>query len=119
MAPEAARGGRSDQRSDVFQLGMIISELLSGQRPHWAPDGTRLVIAERICDDLGKPRSLITYVPDRPGQVDRHIGSTDKVAEYGLAALVVGGLQEKMLHQEQHEQEVVLVLLGAVADLHD
>jgi tetratricopeptide (TPR) repeat protein len=46
MPPEAARGGRSDQRSDVFQLGMIISELLSGQRPHWAPDGTRLVIAE-------------------------------------------------------------------------
>ena len=38
-------------------------------------------IAERICDSLGKPRSLIAYVPDRPGQVDRHIGSTDKTAE--------------------------------------
>ncbi|HEY3613219.1 MAG TPA: dTDP-glucose 4,6-dehydratase [Gaiellales bacterium] len=38
-------------------------------------------IAERICDALGKPRSLITYVADRPGQVDRHIGSTDKAAE--------------------------------------
>jgi tetratricopeptide (TPR) repeat protein len=46
MPPEAARGGRSDQRSDVFQLGMIISELLSGERPHWAPDGTRLVVVE-------------------------------------------------------------------------
>ena len=38
-------------------------------------------IAERICDSLGKPRSLITHVPDRPGQVDRHIGSTGKAAE--------------------------------------
>jgi len=38
-------------------------------------------IAERICDSLGKPRSLIAHVPDRPGQVDRHIGSTDKAAE--------------------------------------
>ena len=38
-------------------------------------------IAERICDSLGKPRSLIAHVPDRPGQVDRHIGSTDKTAE--------------------------------------
>ena len=38
-------------------------------------------IAERICDSLGKPRSLITHVADRPGQVDRHIGSTGKAAE--------------------------------------
>jgi dTDP-glucose 4,6-dehydratase len=37
-----------------------------------------LEIAERICDALGKPRSLIRFVDDRPGQVDRHIGSTDK-----------------------------------------
>ena len=35
-------------------------------------------IAESICDALGKPRSLITHVDDRPGQVDRHIGSTGK-----------------------------------------
>jgi tetratricopeptide (TPR) repeat protein len=46
LPPEAARGGRSDQRSDVFQLGMIISELLSGRRPRWTPDGTRLLLDE-------------------------------------------------------------------------
>jgi dTDP-glucose 4,6-dehydratase len=39
-------------------------------------------IAERICDSLGKPRSLIAHVPDRPGQVDRHIGSTAKTDEF-------------------------------------
>jgi dTDP-glucose 4,6-dehydratase len=35
-------------------------------------------IAERVLDQLGKPRSQIRYVDERPGQVDRHIGSTDK-----------------------------------------
>jgi len=35
-------------------------------------------IADRVLDSLGKPRSLKQYVPERPGQVDRHIGSTDK-----------------------------------------
>ena len=40
-----------------------------------------LEIAERILDALGKPRSLINFVDDRPGQVDRHIGSTDRAAE--------------------------------------
>jgi dTDP-glucose 4,6-dehydratase len=37
-------------------------------------------IAELVLDALGKPRSLKTHVPERPGQVDRHIGSTEKMA---------------------------------------
>jgi dTDP-glucose 4,6-dehydratase len=36
-------------------------------------------IADLVLDALDKPRSLKTYVPERPGQVDRHIGSTDKM----------------------------------------
>ena len=32
-----------------------------------------------MLDALGKPRDLTTHVPERLGQVDRHIGSTDKM----------------------------------------
>jgi dTDP-glucose 4,6-dehydratase len=35
-------------------------------------------IADYVLDALDKPRSLKVYVDERPGQVDRHIGSTDK-----------------------------------------
>jgi dTDP-glucose 4,6-dehydratase len=35
-------------------------------------------IADAVLDLLGKPSSLRSYVDERPGQVDRHIGSTDK-----------------------------------------
>jgi dTDP-glucose 4,6-dehydratase len=35
-------------------------------------------IADQVLDLLGKPRSLKTHVEERPGQVDRHIGSTEK-----------------------------------------
>jgi dTDP-glucose 4,6-dehydratase len=35
-------------------------------------------IAEMVLTALGKPASLKTHVEERPGQVDRHIGSTDK-----------------------------------------
>src|SRR3954451_17457393 len=37
-------------------------------------------IADGALDALGKPPSLKAFVTERPGQVDRHIGSTDKVA---------------------------------------
>jgi dTDP-glucose 4,6-dehydratase len=35
-------------------------------------------IADLVLETLGKPASLKVSVPERPGQVDRHIGSTDK-----------------------------------------
>jgi dTDP-glucose 4,6-dehydratase len=37
-------------------------------------------IADKVLDVLGKDPSLKLHVPERPGQVDRHIGSTDKAA---------------------------------------
>jgi len=37
-------------------------------------------IADLVLDALGKPRDLKVHVEERPGQVDRHIGSTDKAA---------------------------------------
>ena len=37
-------------------------------------------IAAMVLDVLGKPGELTCNVPERPGQVDRHIGSTDKAA---------------------------------------
>jgi len=35
-------------------------------------------IARTVLDLLGKPADLVAHVEERPGQVDRHIGSTEK-----------------------------------------
>lgn len=37
-----------------------------------------LTIAQKVLDILDKPRSLIEHIDDRPGQVSRHISSTEK-----------------------------------------
>jgi dTDP-glucose 4,6-dehydratase len=41
-------------------------------------DMTVAEIARLVLDELGKPDDLSMHVPERPGQVDRHIGSTEK-----------------------------------------
>lgn len=40
-----------------------------------------LTVAERILQMLGKPRSLLCFAQDRPGQVRQHLGSTAKAAQ--------------------------------------
>jgi dTDP-glucose 4,6-dehydratase len=37
-----------------------------------------LDIAKKILKIMGKPESMLTYIPERPGQVDKHISSTEK-----------------------------------------
>ena len=39
-----------------------------------------MAIAEIVLEILGKPNSLITRIGDRPGQVSRHVASTDKAS---------------------------------------
>jgi dTDP-glucose 4,6-dehydratase len=36
-------------------------------------------VADLVLELLDKPAGLKTHVPERPGQVDRHIGSTAKI----------------------------------------
>jgi dTDP-glucose 4,6-dehydratase len=38
-------------------------------------------IADKVLNALGKDGALKQHVPERPGQVDRHIGSTEKAAQ--------------------------------------
>ncbi len=40
-----------------------------------------LTIARRILSLTDKPESLVSYIGDRPGQVQHHISSTDKILE--------------------------------------
>ena len=38
-------------------------------------------IADTVLDRLNKPKSLITHIGDRPGQVERHLSSTEKALQ--------------------------------------
>ena len=56
-------------------LGVVAGEVLN------VATGVDIAVAEiadLVLDCLGKPRDLKVHVEERPGQVDRHIGSTEK-----------------------------------------
>ena len=64
MPPEAARGARSDQRSDVFQLGMIAHEILTGVRPTWSSDGQQMELIEPSANASATELQLLNLIAE-------------------------------------------------------
>jgi eukaryotic-like serine/threonine-protein kinase len=94
MSPEQVLGEAPDPRSDLFSLGVVLYELLSGKRPFDAPD-TRAV-TQRIRHDA--PAPLGREVRDLPRDLDR----------------VVQRLLQKVPGDRPHDAEEVASVLGTV-----
>jgi serine/threonine protein kinase len=62
MSPEQARGQTIDQRSDLFSLGSVLYQLISGRPPFRA--ATSFAILQRVADDT--PRPLHEIIPGIP-----------------------------------------------------
>ena len=69
MSPEQARGLDVDARSDLFSLGVVMYELLTGQAP-FTGETTADVLAALL---LGEPRPLDRYSPKLPATLQQII----------------------------------------------
>ena len=62
MSPEQAEGKTVDARSDIYSLGIVLYELLTGRKPYIA-DTPMAVIVKQMHDPLPDPKKYVRNLP--------------------------------------------------------
>jgi serine/threonine protein kinase/tetratricopeptide (TPR) repeat protein len=72
MSPEQASGRHIDVRSDIFSLGVVIYEMLSGRRPFEGTTSSEIIVS--IMQKRHRP--LARYTPEVPAELERIVAKS-------------------------------------------
>jgi class 3 adenylate cyclase len=68
MSPEQARGRPTDQRSDLYSLGITLFEAVTGRVPYLAPTPLAMAL-KHLSEDPPDPRELVPSLPRSLGKL--------------------------------------------------
>ncbi len=108
MAPEQAQGSGTDGRADIYALGIILFEMLTGKQPYEA-DTPMAVAIKHITDPVPQIRKINPNFSERIDSIIQKAMAKDKNARYATAVEMTNALQDAARHQPTKLQTKISV----------
>jgi len=93
ISPEQAKGSKIDYRSDLYSLGVVMYEMLTGRPPYDGETPVSVAI-QHINAQAVKPRSINPQIPVGLEQITLHAMQADLEERYENAAEMLRDLDE-------------------------
>ena len=93
ISPEQARGDSTDSRADIYSVGVVLYEMLTGQLPFQSDNSVSVALMQLQSDPI-RPRELNSSIPVGLEQIVMHAMQKNNKDRYQSAAEMLLDIEE-------------------------
>ena len=110
-SPEQARGGFSDERSDIYSLGCTIFEMLTGRVP-FDGETTVAIAIKHIQEEMASPREYVSEIPVCVEQIIFKCTQKSPDRRYQSMGELIVDLKKSLMYPEENFVKIISAETG-------